>query len=133
MFLLLLLINFVLAAAVSWLIARLFRSPVEKILHRLIPEEISGAWSRYLTFAIYVVGLSGGVRVWDLQKYVTPKTEGGAVLALTSDRWVLELYSTIIGTLQSVAWMLLVFFLIALVSYVIVKGQEAKRRSKSKH
>jgi hypothetical protein len=31
------------------------------------------------------------------------------------------------GTLQSVAWMLLVFFLFALIAYVVVRGLEARR------
>jgi len=46
---------------------------------------------------------------------------------LTSDRWVVEIYKTIIGTLQSVAWMLLIFFLFALVAYVVLRGFELRR------
>jgi len=49
------------------------------------------------------------------------------VLELTQDRWILEVYGTIIGTLQSIAWMLLLFFLFALIAYVIVKGMEAEK------
>jgi len=78
-------------------------------------------------FAIYVVGISGGVRIWDLEKYITPAKTGDAVLELTSDRWVLEIYRTIIGTLESNAWMLLVFFVFALLAYVIVKGLELRK------
>jgi hypothetical protein len=65
--------------------------------------------------------------VWDLERYITPKTEGAPALELNQDRWVLEIYRTIIGTLQSNAWMLLLFFLFALIAYVIVKGMEARR------
>jgi hypothetical protein len=39
----------------------------------------------------------------------------------------LELYRTVIGTLQAVAWMLLVFFVFALVAYVVVQGFEQRR------
>ncbi|MED5415647.1 MAG: hypothetical protein VYC64_11885 [Candidatus Latescibacterota bacterium] len=42
---------------------------------------------------------------------------------------MLEVYRTLIGTLQSVAWMLLVFFVFALIAYVIVRVSE--RRSAS--
>lgn len=129
MFLLLLLISFVIAVAVCFVIARVFRRPIVSILQRLISEEVYTAWSKYLTFAMYVVGISGGVRVWDLEKYITPRKEGEKILELTQDRWMLEIYSTIIGTLQSIAWMLLVFFLFALIAYVIVKGQEMKRQT----
>lgn len=130
MFILLLLVSFSISVVVCLVISRAFQKPIESILQRLISEEVHTAWSKYLTFAIYVVGISGGVRVWDLQKYITPKTQGGSVLELTKDRWILEVYWTIIGTLQSIAWMLLVFFAFALIAYVIVKGQELKRQTK---
>ena len=127
MFILLLFVSFMVSVLVCFFIARVFQKPVRSILQRLISDEVYTSWTKYLTFAIYVVGISVGVRVWDLQKYITPKTEGGTVLELTRDRWVLELYWTVIGTLQGIAWMLLFFFLVALVAYVIVRGQEMKR------
>ena len=131
MFLILLLVSFLLAVTVSYVITRVFRKPITAILQRLITEEVYSAWTKYLTFAMYVVGISGGVRIWELEKYVTPRKEGEAILELTQNRWVLEVYGTIIGTLQSIAWMLLIFFLFALIAYVIVKGQEMKRQSKT--
>ena len=106
---------------------KLFRQPIEKILVRVVKDDISAAWVRYLTFAIYVVGVSGGVRVWDLEKYITPRPEETEVIFLNAERWVLEVYRTIIGTLQSAAWMLLVFFIFALIAYVIVRGMEVRR------
>ena len=127
MFITLLAVNFVVAFAVCLIVATIFRTPITRILQRLVSEDLYAAWSKYVTFAIYVVGLSGGVRVWDLERYITPKTEGGPALELTQDRWVLEIYRTIIGTLQSNAWMLLLFFLFALIAYVIVKGMEARK------
>ncbi len=41
----------------------------------------------------------------------------------------MELYRTIIGTLQGIAWMLLVFFVFALVAYVIVRAFELKKKN----
>ena len=128
MFMTLLLINFILAFAVCFIVARIFRAPINKILQRLVSEEIYIAWARYIVFATYVVGISGGVRIWDLVRYITPPTQGGAILELTQERWVLELYRTLIGTLQSIAWMLLLFFFVALVAYVIVKGLELRKQ-----
>jgi hypothetical protein len=52
-------------------------------------------------------------------------------LQLTTERWGLEIYRTIIETLQSIAWMLLIFFVVTLIAYVIVRGREV-RRSESK-
>jgi hypothetical protein len=128
MFITLLVINFAIALGVCYIIARLFRKPIDGILQRLVAEELYTAWSKYITFAIYVVGISGGVRIWDLEKYITPKTAGGTSLELTSDRWVLEIYRTVIDTMQSDAWMLLLFFIFALIAFVIVKGLELRKQ-----
>ena len=131
MFISLLIVTFVLAVFVSWIVTRMFNSPVQRILDRIIADEISSAWTRYLTFAIYVVGVSGGVGIWDFEKYITPGEGGDMVAQLTPEYWTLEIYRAIVGTLQSVAWMLLVFFLVSLIAYVIVKGREIKSGSAS--
>ena len=73
MFITLLAVTFAIAVFVSFISVRLFRKPIASILKRVVAEEISTAWVRYLTFAIYVVGVSGGVRVWGLEKYITPR------------------------------------------------------------
>lgn len=125
MFLTLLLVTFCVAALCAIALAGLFKKPLAAILNRLVSSELGGAWQRYLQFAILVVGLSSGVRVWDLEKYITP-VKDQAPLVLNSDRWVLEIYRTVLGTLQGVAWMLLVFFLFALIAYVLVRGFELK-------
>lgn len=79
-------------------------------------------------FAIYVVGISGGVRIWELEKYINPQTgPNGELVVLNANRWTLEVYRTVIETLQSIAWMLLVFFLATLIAFVIVKGLEMSR------
>ncbi len=80
-------------------------------------------------FALYVVGISSGVRIWALEKYVTPEKEGGAIIQLTNERWILEVYRTIIETLQSIAGVMLAFFIFALVAFVVVKGLEVRKQS----
>jgi len=127
MFYALLAITFVVSFAVCSIVARIFREPVTRIMQRLVTEDISNAWSRYIVFAVYVVGISGGVRIWDLEKYITKTGRDGEIVVLTGERWVLEIYRTIIGTLQSDAWMLLIFFIFALIAYVIVKGLESRK------
>jgi hypothetical protein len=126
MFLTLLLVTFAIALAVAAFVARLFDKAIAAILNRIIAEEISSTWARYIQFAIYVVGVSGGVRIWELEKYITPGREAREPVALNADRWVLEVYRTIIATLQSTAWLLLVVFTVALIALVVVKGQELK-------
>lgn len=119
-------ITFLVAALISTAVAVLFSRPVDKILGRLVSDQLASHWRRYILFAIYVVGISGGVRVWDVERYITPDKEG-RLLVLNSDRWVVEIYKTVVGTLQSAAWMLLIFFLFALLAYVVVRGFEMRR------
>ncbi len=129
MFIALLAANFAIAFLVCWIVARIFRDSITRIMQRLVTEDIYNAWSRYIIFAIYVVGISGGVRIWEMEKFITRNIPGERALELTPERWLLEIYRTIIGTLQSDAWMLLLFFIFALIAYVIVKGLEIRRQT----
>lgn len=126
MFVRLLIVTFVVALTMSAFVALLFYRPIGRILARLVSEELAATWRRYILFATFVVGISGGVRLWEIEKYITPDKEGN-LLRLTSERWVIEVYKTVIGSLQSIAWMLLIFFLFALIAYVTVRGFEMRR------
>jgi hypothetical protein len=135
MFITLLIATFVISFVVSSIVVLFFTRPINKILDRIISDQISRAWSRYLKFAIYITGISSGVRIWDLEKYITkPEYQGSEIVRLTTEHWVLGVYRTVIGTLQGIAWMLLVFFVFALVAYVIVRVFEmiTKAREASK-
>ena len=126
MFIVLLIVTLAIALAVSYFVTKLFDRPIATILARIVAEELSTAWQRYIIFAIYVVGISGGVRIWELEKYITPRGKDAEPIVLNGDRWILEVYRTIIETLQSIAWMLLVFFVFALVAYVVMRGFELR-------
>lgn len=128
MFLTLLPVTLVLAGLISALVAYLFTSSLRLILRRIVSQDLGDAWVRYMQFAILVVGISGGVRIYNLERYVTAPAwqKDAKVLELTGERWVLELYGTAIGTLQAIAWLLLVFFAVALIAYVIVRFGEMK-------
>lgn len=131
MFFSLLFATFAVALAVSVAVVKAFSRPVRSILERIIDDRISAAWHRYITFAALVVGVSGGVRIYSLERYIQPdRAPEGAIepLALTAERWTLEIYRTVIECLQSMAWMYLVVFLFALIAYVIVRISE--RRAK---
>jgi len=128
MFIALLGVTFLVSLIVSFIIIRFFSTPLDRILKRIITDEISGAWLQYLKFAVIVVGVSSGVRIHQLERYITPLREDGDlnVVQLTANRWILELYRTVIETLQGIAWMLLVFFVFALMAYVIVRYTEVR-------
>jgi hypothetical protein len=127
MFLTLLIVTFAIAVVASSFVARLFDKPIASILRRIIAEELSAAWHRYIKFAMFVAGISGGVRIWELEKYITPRGKDGEIVVLNHDRWVLEVYRTVIGTFQSVVWLLLVVFVVALIAFVMVRGSEIRQ------
>lgn len=134
MFLLLLLATFAVALGVSFAVIWLFTKPIDGVLRRIIADEISAAWSKYMKFAILVVGVSSGVPVHDLERYVSATLGGREVqsaASLSFDRWIFELYRAAIETLQGIAWMLLVFFVFALIAYVIVRIGEMRGEVKS--
>jgi len=72
MFFTLLGVTFVLALLVSVILVRVFSNPIERILKRIIADAIHEAWLKYLKFAICVVGVSSGVRIHELERYITP-------------------------------------------------------------
>ena len=133
MFITLLAVTFFISLAVSFIVVKVFNASIDSILKRIISDAISDAWLKYLKFAIYVVGISSGVRIWQLEKYITPlRHKDAKIVELTTERWVLEVYRTIIETLQGIAWLLLVFFIFALIAYVMVKIFES-RKTKEKN
>ncbi|PUU93088.1 MAG: hypothetical protein CI947_943 [Halanaerobium sp.] len=121
MFYLLLVVTFLVALLVCYIVSRLFNDSIYKILNLIVPEAINQAWLKYIKFAIYVVGISGGVRVWDLEKYITSRYDNREIVQLTAERWTLEIYRTLIGSLQSIATVLLIFFIFTLIAYVVLK------------
>lgn len=127
MFFTLLAITLSLSVTVAYTAARVFRRPIAPFSDVLSRMKISSAWQRYVMFATYVVGISAGVRIYDLERYISPQFQDMEILQLNAERWVLEIYRTLIACLQGIAWMYLVVFVVALLAYVIVRGFELKR------
>ncbi|MBV8049094.1 MAG: hypothetical protein JO171_18230 [Paludibacterium sp.] len=128
MFLVMLLVALVVSLLASVLTARFFDKAVDSILARIVGTELADAWHKYIQFAIVVVGVSGGVQLWELQKYIANKGDNGTPPPLTFMSWVLEIYRTLIETLQSIVWMLLLFFLCGMIAIVIMRSIELRRQ-----
>jgi hypothetical protein len=109
----------------SAVIAFVFRKSIGGILARVLRDEISMAWQRYIMFAVIVVGVSSGVNLYKLEQY-TEGSQGHWIEkpgvekthdeqewqppVLNDETWTLEIYRSIVGTIQGIAWALLVFF-----------------------
>lgn len=131
MFYYLMFANFAIALIVSITVVLVFGKSIDSILARVINDPINTSWAKYTKFAGMVVGVSSGIRIYDMEKYITPivyNVKENYIVQLTTERWFLEIYRTIIETLQGLAWMLLVFYVIALFSYVIVRWSEVKTK-----
>ncbi len=122
-FLMLLIVLLLIAIAVAGTVVYYFRKPIDKIFGRIIGEDLSSAWRKFILFALLVVGVSSGVNVWRLEKYIAAP-EGEVVKVLTPELWGLHIYSTIMGTLGGLAWALFLFFVVALIAFVIVRKKE---------
>ena len=130
MFLTLLIVTFAISILVSFGVVMIFTRPIDRILRRIIADEISDAWVKYIRFGLYVVGISSGVRIGELERYITRQPFPDAeILSLTPERWILEVYRTVIGVLQGLAGVLLIFFIVALIAFVIVRTVESRRPS----
>ena len=123
MFVVLLVASFVLALALSALVAWLFAKPIDGILHRFAGDKLSATLSKYLRFAIVVVGISAGTRVRPLEEYIAAPSYNKAELAasLTQEFWALELYRTFVETLQGIAWMFFGVAVLAVIALFIVR------------
>lgn len=129
MFFMLLVVTLFVALATAGIVVLLFRRPIRQILDRIIGPELAHAWQRFLLFAIYVVGVSSGVQIWKLEQYIRAEggPEGRLPFVLNGESMGLEVYRTIIQVLQGIAWALLVFFVVALVAFVLLRRGEVNR------
>ena len=130
MFFLLLALTLGVSLLTAGLVVLGFRGPIRQILQRVLGESIADGWQRFITFALFVIGVSSGVQIWKLEQYLQPANPGdpkSRVLTLDGPAIALEVYRTVITVLQGMAWGLLVFFVAALIAFaVVVRRGDAK-------
>jgi len=131
-FFVLLVLTLGVALLTSGIVVLFFKKPIKQILDRIIGDDLASGWQRFLLFAIFVVGVSAGVQIWKLEQYVHPEGPVGPkgvparALALDAPSMALEVYRTVIQTLQGVAWALLLFFVVALIAFAIIRRRDAR-------
>ena len=123
MFVVLFLVTLVVALGVSYIIAKASNHPIESVLHHFFAPHLSAAFAKYLQLAILLVGVCAGARVRALQDYISaPDYNKPAMLEqLTQEFWVMELYRTVIGTLEGILWLIFLFALAVIVAVVIMR------------
>jgi hypothetical protein len=116
--------SFVLALVLSATIAWLSREALDTILRRFVVDPVvRSGFEKYIRFAIVVVGISSGTRVKPLQEYISAAEWNKPALqaALTQEFWTLELYRTVMGTLEGVAGLLLLCIFLALMAPAVLR------------
>lgn len=118
--------SFLVSVFFALLTVYIFRGSLKKTLTRVVGEGLADSWKKFIQFALFVVGISGGVKPWNMERYLIQPDSGAKQLVLTNERWVLEIYMVIIDTLQAMAWMLFVYFIFALITIGIIRIFEMK-------
>ena len=116
--------SFLLALALSVTIAWISREAIDTILRRFVADSVvRRGFEKYIRFAVVVVGISGGTRVKPLQEYISAAEYNKAALqaALTQEFWAIELYRTVMGTLQGVAGLLLICIFLTLIAPAVLR------------
>ncbi len=136
MFYYLIISTFALALLVSFIVMRLFPAPsmqfwrvsstTQFMKHGQSTPNLQAWWSAHHQAFVFTIWKN------TLPPLTYAENDKKIVIELTQERWVLEIYRTIIETLQGLAWMMLVFFMVALIAYVIVRWSEIKYAAKSK-
>ena len=85
-------VTFLIATAVPVGVVHLFHSAIKPILTPIVADELASAWHRYIKFAACVVGISGGVRIYGLERYISVRNQDQTLLELNAETWVVEVY-----------------------------------------
>jgi hypothetical protein len=129
MFVVLFLVTFLLAFAISSGVAWAGKEPIEGILHHFFSVNVTAAMSKYLRLAIVLVGVSSGARIRVLEEYIAASAGNKIEMsnALTQEFWVVELYRTSISTLEGILWLLLLFSLVVFTAFWLMRKVRVKQ------
>jgi len=123
MILISLLLNLLIALSISFLLIKIFDKSITGIIKRIIPEDINSGWILYIKLAIFLVGVSGGVNIFRLDEAINVRPQ----LFFSFSNFILELYKTAFDTLKAITWLLLIFFIISLIAYIMIRAAESKK------
>ena len=123
MFVVLFLVTLVVALIVSYIIAKASSYPIENVLNHFFASHLSAAFAKYLQLAIVLVGVCAGTRARALQDYISAPDYNKRVMLeqLTQEFWVMELYRTVVGTLEGILWLMFLFALVVIVAVAIMR------------
>lgn len=117
MFVTLLLANLVASLLVCLATVLIFSFPLAKVLKDRFSEDAAAVWMKFILFTVFVIGISVGTRIWEIERYADPQ-KGGAI---SQNLLVLEVYKTVIATMQVSAVLLFVLLTVVGLTYLARK------------
>ena len=126
------LVSFVTAGSVSFCVVSVCEAPLSILMRRIIQNETSRRFTRYVRYATYLVGISHGVTVdplgfelrahifkHDFIHHVSNYPEWWVWLI-----WILTIIMQSLTAIASMYLVFLVFFIFGLIAYITVKVGE---------
>jgi hypothetical protein len=79
-------VTLLIARGVPFAVVGGFDKPSAALLSPVAVEDLSSAWHQSVKFAACVAGISGGVRIREIERYISAPEEGVEVLVLNAER-----------------------------------------------
>lgn len=115
----------IVAAIISFCVVKVFEKPIAAILSRIITDEVSRFFVKYVKLTTYLVGISRGIRIFQLYEDMRKLNAGSQDFDWIEILWMSGIYGTIIGTLQAIVHIYLWLFLLLSLLYIMVKVLES--------
>ena len=117
-----------LALGVSYGVARLASEVIDAVLQRFVSRQVGEAFTKYLGFAIVVVGIASRSRVRLLEDFMGAPAYNRDTLnaQLTQELWVVAMYHTIVDSLEGIAWLFVIVGLILLAALIIASTRRSR-------
>ncbi|MDP3543465.1 MAG: hypothetical protein Q8T11_13430 [Elusimicrobiota bacterium] len=96
------------AALVAGVVTLAFSPAINRVLLKLIPDEIAPAWSQFIKFALFVSSFVGGMPNAAPGRFID--RNGPAVTLPVEGAELLMVMKSVSGALTAASWTLLIFF-----------------------
>lgn len=99
----------------------LFLPPIDRILRARLRAEVTALWTRILLFAVCVVGVALGTRLWSLERYMHADQD------ISTNLISMEVYRTLIATGEANIGVVLIVCLGVGVVVMIKRREETEK------
>lgn len=125
------------AALVAGVVTLAFSPAINRVLHKLIPDEVAPAWSQFIKFALFVSSFVGGLPIAAPGRFID--RNGPAVTLPVEGAELLMVMKSVSGALTAGSWTLFIFFSVTLSAYgaqrfwAVLKGRREAEAKALEH